>query len=301
VTRALITGAAGFVGGHLGTRLRSAGVEVHALDRGDADIRDLEAMRALVADAAPDVVYHLAGQSSAARSLDDPIETFETNVVGTVSLLEAVRREAPRARVVVASSADAYGAVPADRLPVDESEPMAPANPYAASKAAQEVVAMQYARTYALDVVVARSFNTVGPGQSSSFALPSFAAQLARIASAGAPAILRVGNLDVRRDFTDVRDAARAVALIGERGERGETYNICSGRDVPLRRALDMLIAASGVEVRVEVAPERIRPADVPRLVGSYRRLNAATGWEPHIVLEQSLADLYASVLAALG
>jgi len=300
MTRALVTGAAGFVGRHLAAELSASGVSVVAVDREDGDLRDAAAALALVTAAAPDVVFHLAGQSSAARSLDDPVGTFEANVVGTVSVLEAVRRGAPAARVVVASSADAYGESRGDDVPVAETHSLAPMNPYAASKASQEVVALQYARSFGLEVVVTRSFNSVGPGQSAAFALPSFAAQLACIARGEGEPVLRVGNLDVWRDFTDVRDVARAYVLLAGRGASAGVYNICSGEAVSLRSALEWLIAASGVGVRVEVDPDRLRPADTARMVGDNTRLRLATGWAPAIPLARSLSDLYEHERAAL-
>jgi GDP-4-dehydro-6-deoxy-D-mannose reductase len=217
---------------------------------------------------------------------------MRVNVLGTVAVLEAVRAHAPGARVVVASSAEVYGAVRAAGSAVPETAPLAPVSPYGASKVAAETAALQFHRAHGLDVVVARAFNAVGPGQSTDFALPGFAAQLAAIARGAGPPVLRVGNLDAERDLTDVRDVARAYALLVERGEPGSVYNVCSGGAVSIRAALDALIRASGLEVRVEVDPMRLRPADAPRLVGDPAKLAAATGWRPEVPLERTLADL---------
>ena len=219
--RALVTGGRGFVGTWLVRHLVALGHDVRVLDRDEADIRDAAAVESIVAEAAPDVVFHLAAQASVARSLADPFPTFEVNVMGTVNVLEAVKRRAAKARVIVASSAEVYGIVGEDALPITEDAPLAPVNPYAASKVAQEAVALAYHRGSGLDVIVTRSFNTIGPGQSTDFALPSFAARLAAIVRGEAPPVLEVGNLDVERDFTDVRDAARAYALLAERGAAG--------------------------------------------------------------------------------
>lgn len=298
--RALVTGSSGFVGRHLVAALRASSVDVVEFDRNDGDLSDPATARSVIERVAPDVVFHLAAQSSARRSFDDPVATFSSNVLGTVAILDAVHRLAPRARVLVASSSEVYGIVHEADLPVVETVPSRPTSPYAASKVAQEIVAEQYARAFGLDVVISRCFNAVGPGQASQFALPSFARQLTEIARGKREPALRVGNLDVSRDFVDVRDVAHALALMAERGERGSIYNVCSGRAVRLREALGMLLTASGVDVRVEVDESRLRPADVPLLVGSYAHLNEATGWRPELPLERSLADLYQYELGRL-
>jgi GDP-4-dehydro-6-deoxy-D-mannose reductase len=297
--RVVVTGAGGFLGRHLVRELASRGAETVAVDRAEADVCDAAAVADLVARARPDAVVHLAAQSRVAHSFADPGETFRVNVLGTVAVLEAVRRHAPRARILVASSAEVYGAVGADALPVAESAPLAPVNPYGASKVAAEAAALQVHRAHGLDVAILRAFNAVGPGQATDFALPGFAAQLAAIARGAAEPVLRVGNLDAERDLTDVRDVARAYALALERGESGGVYNVCSGTAVPIRRALEALVAASGLEVRVEVDPSRLRPVDVPCVYGSPRRLAAATGWRPEVPLERTIADLYAERAAA--
>jgi GDP-4-dehydro-6-deoxy-D-mannose reductase len=191
-----------------------------------------------------------------------------------------------------------YGVVRDSALALEEDLPVAPANPYAASKAASEVVALQYQRTFGLDAVVVRSFTVVGPGQERNFALPSFAAQLAAISRGAAPPVLRVGNLDVERDFTDVRDVARAYSLLARCAEPPRVCNICSGVPTSLRQTLNTLIAESRLDVSVEVDPERLRPVDIVRQIGSNARLRAATGWMPRVTLEVSLADLYHDVAA---
>jgi GDP-4-dehydro-6-deoxy-D-mannose reductase len=297
--RVVVTGAGGFLGRHLVRELASRGAETVAVDRAEADVCDAAAVADLVARTRPDAVVHLAAQSRVAHSFADPGETFRVNVLGTVAVLEAVRRHAPRARILVASSAEVYGAVGADALPVVESAPLAPVNPYGASKVAAEAAALQFHRAHGLDVAVLRAFNAVGPGQATDFALPGFAAQLAAIARGAAEPVLRVGNLDAERDLTDMRDVARAYALALERGEAGGVYNVCSGTAVPIRRALEALVAASGLEVRIEVDPSRLRPVDVPCVYGSPRRLAVVTGWRPEIPLERTIADLYAERAAA--
>jgi GDP-4-dehydro-6-deoxy-D-mannose reductase len=272
---------------------------VTPVDREDADVCDGTAMRALVRSAAPEVVFHLAAQASVARSFADPLETFEVNVLGTVAVLEAVRSEVPAARVVLSSSAEVYGSAPDEQLPLVETAELRPSTPYAASKVAQEVCGAQYRRSFGLDVILVRGFNTIGPGQATTFALPAFAAQLARIAE-GAEPVLRVGNLSARRDLTDVRDVVRAYRLLAARGAAGATYNVCSDRAISIREALETLVSTSGLDVRIEVDPERLRPVDTPVLLGSAARLREATGWSPEIGLERSLADLFAFERARL-
>jgi GDP-4-dehydro-6-deoxy-D-mannose reductase len=291
--RVLITGADGFIGGHLRKHLGEHGDSVIGIDRAKADVRDEAAMREVVRSAMPDVVFHLAAQPHVARSFQDPVGTFSVNVLGTVAVLEAVRTEAPRARVVVASSAEVYGSARPDELPLVETSELRPATPYAASKVAQEVCAHQYRRSHGLDVIVARNFNAIGPGQAVDFALPAFASQLARVARGAEPS-LRVGNLSAERDLTDVRDVVRAYRLLAEKGAPGDTYNVCSGRAVAMSEALDSLVQVSGLDIRVEVDPARMRPVDTPRIVGSHARLRDAVGWEPEIPLRRSLADLFA-------
>jgi GDP-4-dehydro-6-deoxy-D-mannose reductase len=227
------------------------------------------------------------------ESIADPVATYETNVVGTAMLLEAVSTVAEGATIVCIGSADAYGAVKPEELPLSESAELRPTNPYAASKAAAESIAIQYARSARLQVVVTRSFNHTGPGQRPAFAVPAFAKQIADIVNASAPAVLHVGNLDARRDLSDVRDVVRAYRLLAERGESGVAYNVCSGTSVSMRSIVDDLARIAGVELQIEVDPDRLRPSDTPDLVGDNTRLREQTGWSPQIPLDQTLRDVY--------
>lgn len=296
--RVLVTGANGFVGGHLLELLSQRGDEVTAVSREDIDICDPDAVAELVAKTAPERIVHLAAQASVAESFREPLRTFEINVLGTVSLLEAVRTYAPDARVLVASSADTYGKVEPSELPVSEDALQRPVSPYAASKVAQEAVAFQIARAYGTYVVCTRSFNAIGPRQSTAFALPSFAAQIAASVVAGTHARIRVGNLEVERDFVDVRDVVRAQVMLLDGEAGGRAYNICSGVPVRLRDALDRLIVESGVEVSVEIDQALFRPADLPRMAGDNRRLCSTVPWSATFPLSLSLRDLYAASLA---
>lgn len=311
--RAFITGLDGFVGQWLARALLGAGVEVAGGSRVDHpsysiltagesrglrwsafELTDGPSIEKAVDEARPDAVFHLAAQASVAESLRDPVSTFEANVIGTALLLEAVAAKAPDATVVCVGSADAYGSVEARDLPLRESVQLRPANPYAASKAAAESIALQYARGGRLRAIVTRSFNHTGPGQRAAFAVPAFAQQIASIAAGTAVPTLRVGNLDARRDLVDVRDVVRAYRLIADRGETGTAYNVCSGTSVSMRSIVEDLIRIAGIDVAIEVDPARLRPADTKDLVGDFSRLNERTGWAPSISLDQTLRDIYA-------
>ena len=303
--RALVTGAGGFVGRHLVRLLVDAGAEVFAgvqegTDPGGAphgvrwvpmEMGSEASLRAAVETAGPHAVFHLAGQASVAGSFADPLGTWDVNATGTVRLLAAL---APGTRAVLAGSAEVYGAVPEAEQPIHEDRPLRPANPYAASKAAAEMACVGAALSRGVEVVVARSFNHTGPGQDARFALPSWARQIAAIRAGRAGPVLRVGNLEARRDLLDVRDVVRAYLRLAETGEAGTAYNVCSGEARSMREVLDAMIALSGAEVRVEVDPERVRQVDVPLLRGDGARIRAL-GWAPAIALERTLADLLAA------
>ena len=278
----MITGADGFVGGHLRRELGECAVaaEANVLDA-DALARELRAAR-------PDAVVHLAALSSVAASWEDVADVWHVNVVGTVNVLEAVRAEQPGARALVVSTGEVYGR--ADAIPTPEDSPVAPLSPYAASKAAAEVACARAARADGLDIVVARSFAHIGPGQADSFAIGSWTRQIAALKAEGG-GVLRVGELSVRRDLTDVRDVCRAYRLLLDRDVPSGTYNVASGRAVELRAVVDTLISLAGCAIEVEVDPARLRPADIPVLAGDPARLVAASGWSPAVPLEQTLAD----------
>jgi GDP-4-dehydro-6-deoxy-D-mannose reductase len=313
----LVTGATGFAGRHLvreligrglsvvptglfGDELRkergpAAGLEVPTPAPGPRplDVRDGPAVRAMFATVRPDAVIHLAGQSSAAASFQDPAATLEVNVLGTWHVLEAVRAEVPRARTLVISSADLYGpSTPA--TPHRETAAMNPKSPYGASKAAQDLLAGLTAQAYGLDLVRVRPFSHAGPGQHPRFALPAFAAQIAAIERGDREPMLQVGDVSVVRDYTDVRDVVRAYADLLTLGQAGEAYNVCRGRGLALRELLERLCAAAQVPIRIEVNPARLRPSDLPHLVGVPEKVAGATGFQPKIEIEQTLADLLA-------
>jgi GDP-4-dehydro-6-deoxy-D-mannose reductase len=258
----------------------------------EADLDDPAAAAAVVGEVRPDRVVHLAGQSSVQQSWTDPGGTLRTNVLGIVHLLDAARRLALRPTVVVVGSAEEYGPVAPDELPIREGAPLRPASPYAVSKVAQGALALLYGPAGGMRVVLTRTFHHTGPGRGEAFAESSFARQIAEIEAGLRPPVLKVGNLEAVRDFADVRDVVRAYWLLLERGEGGAAYNVCSGKGRRVRDLLDTLLAASRARVEVRVDPDRLRPADVPAQVGDPSRLRAATGWEPRIPIERSLLDL---------
>jgi GDP-4-dehydro-6-deoxy-D-mannose reductase len=289
----LITGIGGFVGSRLARYLlergdRVSGTYVEALpafegvELHEADLLDASALERAVRAASPDAIVNLAGLSHVGESWKRMGEYFRVNVLGTENLL-AVAGGRP---VVIASSAEVYGAVPADEQPISEDRPVHPQSPYALTKAAAERLALSRG------AVVARSFNMIGAGQARTFALPSFAVQLAEIARGEREPLLKVGNLDARRDFIYVEDGAEAYRLLAEKGMAGGIYNIASGRAFSIREALDRLMAVSGVKVPVEIDPERVRANDLPLLVGDASRL-LALGWQPRHGLDEALTDLW--------
>jgi GDP-4-dehydro-6-deoxy-D-mannose reductase len=278
----LVTGGGGFVGPHLLAALEARGVSA------DVDVTDLAELTELVRTFRPRAVAHLAALSSVAESWTAAGEVWRVNALGTVTLLAAVAAEAPAARVLAVSSGEVYGR--AEVVPTPEDAPVAPLSPYAASKAAAEIACGQAARATGLDVVIARAFPHIGPGQDERFAVGSWTRAIARLELEGG-GVLRVGNLDVRRDFTDVRDVVRAYAALLDLGVPAGVYNVCSGTAVGLREVLASLLELAEVEVEVVTDEQLVRPADVPVLAGDPRRLEDATGWTPEIPLSQSLED----------
>ena len=258
----------------------------------EADLTEPAAAAAVVEEVRPDRILHLAGQSSVHLSWLDPAGTLRTNVLGIVHLLDAVRSRGLRPPVLVVGSAEEYGPVGWEEMPIREETPLRPASPYAVSKVAQGALALLYGPAGGLRVVLTRTFHHTGPGRGEAFAESSFARQLAEIEAGRRPPVLKVGNLEAVRDFADVRDVVRGYWMLLEKGEGGVAYNVCTGRGRRIRDLLDVLLAASGARVEVRVDPERLRPSDVPAQIGDPSRLRAATGWEPRIPLERTLRDL---------
>ena len=315
--RALVTGAGGFAGSHLCELLIGRGAEVYGLvmpggpldnlreisanatasDRlrvKEADIVEGESLVAAIADVRPDCVYHLAAVSSVRQSLENPVETFQINTVGTRNLLEAVRRVGIRPRILVVSSAEAYGDSANLGRPLREEDPLLPVSPYGTSKAAAEMVASRYVREFNLEIIRVRPFPHTGPRHSPQFVFPDWARQLAEAEDGLRPPRLHVGNLDVRRDISDVRDVVAAYQLALERGETGAVYNVCSGCAYTLQDVLQVLTSLSRIKVEVRAEPERLRPQDLRVLAGTPRALQACTGWEASTPLCRTLEDLLA-------
>jgi GDP-4-dehydro-6-deoxy-D-mannose reductase len=254
-----------------------------------ADVTDPAALLAEVEAAAPSAVVHLAAVSSVTDSIADPATTWAVNTIGTVNLAEVVRRAAPEARLLVVSSGEVYGDT--GETPADESRPLAPRSPYAASKAAAELAAEQAARAHGLDVVVARPFAHTGPGHDRRFALPSWAEQIAELEREGGGE-LKVGDLTVQRDLLDVRDVVAAYLALLDPAVPAGTYNVARGRAVPLADVLALLVGAASAPISVVRDPARLRAVDTPLLCGDATRLRSATGWEPRHELSETLADL---------
>lgn len=299
----LITGAAGFVGGHLIDRLQPRGAAIVGWYRPGTDtstlrqdlewigveLLDRDAVDGAVQTLRPSSVYHLAAAAHVAQSWQFAFETYQTNVLATHYLLAALAAHTPLARVLVTCSAMIYKPRP---TPLIEDAPVAPASPYAVSKLAQELLAASVWRHERVPAVIARSFNHTGPGQDPSYVASGVARQIARIEAGRQEPTIRMGNLEPQRDLSDVRDVVRAYELMLEKGVPGRPYNVCSGRALAIRTLVETFVARARVSVRIVQDPALFRPNDVPVLVGDHRRLSSETGWSPQIPLEQTLDDL---------
>jgi GDP-4-dehydro-6-deoxy-D-mannose reductase len=293
VSRALITGATGFAGTHLVAACAEAGDDVIAAPPSSAlDLRDAGAVRRLVRDVRPDVVYHLAARAHVGLSWEDPIGTLSDNVNMTAAVLEAVRLDAPEAVVVSVGSGEEYG--PPETVPTTEAHPLRPQNPYAVSKASSGLLARFYADAHGLRVIHARAFNHAGPGQEPIYAIANFARQFGEGLEAGAePVLVVTGSPDTRRDFTDVRDVVRGYRTLAERGEPG-VYNLCSGVSRSAREVVAALAEVAGVAVDHQVDPAKVRAHEVFEVRGANDAVRAATGWRPAIPFEVTLRDTLA-------
>lgn len=292
--RVLVTGSRGFVGKWLMSHLVECGDEAVELAE-DLDIGDRHGLASAVKDAGADAICHLAAQAAVGRSWRDPHETFAVNAVGTLNLCSAAVGAQPRPRLLLVSSAEVYGSVRPEEMPIGEDQPLAPSTPYAASKAAAEMVGLQAWLGEGLEVVRARPFNHIGPGQGPGFVVADFAAQVVK-AARGELGRIATGNLSTQRDITDVRDVVRAYRLLLAQGEPGQVYNVCRGEAVAVSYLLQRLMELAGVDVPVWANPDLVRPADVPMHVGDARRLKALCGWVPQVPLEQTLSEILAGV-----
>jgi GDP-4-dehydro-6-deoxy-D-mannose reductase len=308
--RVLITGITGFAGSHLADlclekdevdlygiirwRSRTENIE-HIWDRlklVECDLRDATSTRDVIEEVKPDYIFHLAAQSFVPTSWKAPSESLTTNVIGELNVFEAVRKMQLPCRIQIACSSEEYGMVHPDEVPIRETNPLRPLSPYGVSKVGQDMLGYQYFMSYGMEIVRTRGFNHTGPRRGPVFVCSDFAKQLVDIEKGIRPPVMYVGNLEARRDFTDVRDIVRGYWLSLEKGKAGEAYNICSGTSYSIKEILDKLIELSGVTVEIKEDPERMRPSDVPLLEGDNSRFREDTGWEPGIPFEQTLMDL---------
>ena len=301
--RVLVTGATGFVGGYLCALLcdRPA-VTVFGTTRGTAGLNDFVTLSGdltdesfadeVVRETAPTDVIHLAAQSSVADSWRNPRGTIVNNLVAQLNLLESIVHYAPSVRVLIVGSAEEYGLLASEDLPAKEAGPLRPDSPYALSKIAQDYLGLQYHLGRHLDVVRVRPFNLFGPGQSDRFAVSSFARQIAEAEAGVRDPVLMVGNLEARRDYTDVRDGAQAYWAVLQHGRGGDVYNLGGGGVHSLGEVLDALLARSKIAVTVRRDPAKFRPVDAPVVVPDVSRIRQVTGWEPSIPFEQTITDI---------
>ncbi|MCX6645422.1 MAG: GDP-mannose 4,6-dehydratase [bacterium] len=310
--KALITGITGFVGSHLAEHLLSLNYEVFGSVRWrskrdniahlekqrviklfETDIKDPLSVRKTVADCLPDEIYHLAAQSFVPTSWAAPAETLDTNILGQLNILEAVREVVPDAKVHVVGSSEEYGLVHPDECPMTEDQPLRPLSPYGVSKVGQDLLGWQFFQSYRLHVVRTRAFNHTGPRRGEVFVTSSFSKQLAEIKLGKSQPVMKVGNLEAKRDFSDVRDVVRAYHDVLTKGTPGEVYNICSGTGRTIQSVLDLLLEITGLNVEIEQDPKRMRPSDVMVLEGSAAKIKKEVGWTPSIPFEQTMKDLY--------
>jgi GDP-4-dehydro-6-deoxy-D-mannose reductase len=258
----------------------------------EADLKDMGSLKKCLAEVQPDRIFHLAAQSFVPTSWKCPAETFAINAVGQINLFESILSLGISPKIQIAGSSEEYGLVNSDEVPMKETNPLRPLSPYAVSKVAQDLLGWQYFKSYGLKVIRTRGFNHTGPRRGEVFICSNFAKQIVEIEKKKREPVLYVGNLEAKRDFTDVRDMVRAYWLLLEKGEPGEVYNLGTGKTYSMKEILDMLLAISGVEVKIEVDPDRLRPSDVPVLLSDSSKFKQLTGWEPRISFDQSLQDL---------
>lgn len=307
--KVLITGASGFVGGHLIDHLLNNGeYEIYGTYRSEApgkthdqlhflkaDLENKEDVTVLLGKVQPEWIFHLAAQANVPQSIKDPIRTFHSNIDSQLNLFLSLKeQELLETKVLLVSSAEVYGYVRPEDIPVDEQTPHRPANPYAVSKIAQDYLGFQYHLSYKLPIVRVRPFNHVGPGQAPTFVVSDFAKQVAEIEKGTREPVMKVGNLEAKRDFTDVRDMVRLYPLLLERGEVGEVYNAGAGVSHSAREILDLLLDASSTKITVEQDSAKMRPSDIPEIRADITKVTSVIGWKPEIPFEQTIKDTLA-------
>lgn len=307
--KALITGVTGFAGSHLAEFLFKENIEVYGIVRWrskdnnitnikeliqieEADLLDAHSLYATIEKVKPDYIFHLAAQSYVVSSWASPVNTLEVNVIGSANLFEAVRKAKINCVIQIACSSEEYGLVHPNEVPIKETNPLRPLSPYAVSKIAMDYLGYQYHESYGLKIIRTRGFNHTGPRRGEVFAESTFAKQIAEIEKKKREPVVYVGNLDAQRDYTDVRDMVAGYYHAVLKGEPGEVYNICSGKAWKIRDVLDYLRNESTVKVKIKEDPKRMRPSDVPILLGDNSKFVKRTGWKPMIKMEQTLTDL---------
>jgi len=308
--KVLITGITGFAGSHLTEfLLKNEKAELHGIIRWrskkdhidhnldkltlhECDIKDYSSVLKTIKDVMPDVIYHLAAQSFVPTSWVLPSETLSTNIIGELNILESVRHLEINPRILIAGSSEEYGLVHEDEVPINENNPLRPLSPYAVSKVAQDLLGYQYYMSYGLNIIRTRGFNHTGPRRGEVFVCSDFARQIARIEAKLTEPIIYTGALDSVRDFTDVRDMVRAYYMAVEKADPGEAYNICSGKGYKIREVIDILVDLAHVKVEIKQDQARVRPSDVPVLIGDSTKFTMKTGWQPEIPFEKTMEDL---------
>lgn len=308
--KVLITGATGFVGSHLVDYLLIYdNCEIHCIKRWrsrtenvthfqdkvtwwECDLRDASSIRDVVEKIKPNYIFHLAAQSYVPTSWTAPTETLETNIIGELNLFEAVRKTGINTRIQIAGSSEEYGLVYQNETPIKETNPLRPLSPYGVSKVAQDMLAYQYFKSYGLNIIRTRAFNHTGPRRPNVFVCSSFARQMIQIEEGKKDELIKVGNVSAIRDFTDVRDMVRGYYLAITKGKPGEVYNICSGKGTDILGIIYLLLEKVDITVDLQKDPAKMRPSDVPVLIGDATKFTEATGWKPKIPLRQTLEDL---------
>jgi len=306
--KALITGITGFAGSHLAEYLLDKGMEVYGTTRWrskldniehikndihllTADMRDGHSLEVVLSESKPDYIFHLAAQSFVPMSWRAPADTMETNLIGTIHLFEAVRKLQISPKIQFAGSSEEYGFVYPNEVPITEENPLRPLSPYGVSKVAADKLSYQYYMSYGLHIVVTRGFNHTGPRRGDVFVTSTFAKQVAEIEKGKNP-VIHVGNLEAKRDFTDVRDMVKGYLLAVEKCQPGEPYNICSGKAIKIQEVLDLLLSMTDKEIKVTQDPDRMRPSDVEILQGDCSKFKKQTGWKQTIPFEKTMEDL---------
>lgn len=304
--KALITGASGFVGGYLidclceneieifVTKLPHEKIDSQNISENNIfnlNILDKSEVRNVLLNSTPDYIFHLAAQSSVAQSWKNPTFTMEVNLIGTVNLLDTIRELKINPRILLIGSGEEYGYIKQNEVPINEENCLRPGNPYAVSKAAQSMIGQVYSRAYDMDIIMMKAFNHIGPKQNAVFVVADFCKQIAEIEKGLREPVIKVGNLEAKRDFTDVRDIVRGYLTVMQKGKKGETYNIGTGKAISIQEILDKLLAMSTKDIEIYQDENKIRPTDIPVIEANINKIKRDTGWYPKIDLDKTLSD----------